>query len=89
MADQPHLYELFHLKPSASQTSMDALVSALWRKLFPGQHYGQNHRLDVIFPRMSYWPEIATLPLCPFYFDQVSYSLPTRDQVKYKWVPLL
>lgn len=89
MAVQPPLYQLFHLRPSAAQTSMDALVSAVWCILFPGQHFGQNHRLDQIFAKMSHWPELATVWLCPYYFDQVTYSLPTRDQVKHVWVPLL
>lgn len=89
MAAQPPLYQLFPLRPSAAQICMDALVSALWYRLFPDQYFGQNHRLDQIFSRLSHWPDLATLQLCPYYFDQVTNSLPTRDQVKHTWVPLL
>eukprot|EP00064_Thunnus_orientalis_P012728 superscaffoldBa00001988_g12763 len=32
---------------------------------------------------MSHRPELATLQICPYYFDQVTYHLPTRDQVKH------
>lgn len=89
MPDQPPLYQLFHLRPSTAQTNVDALVSALWCTLFPGHYFGQNHKLDQIFARMSHWPELATLQICPYYFDQVTYHLPNRDQVKHMWVPLL
>lgn len=89
MAAPPPLYKLFPLGPSAAQTSLDALVSAMWRRLFLGQDFGQNHWLNKIFAKMSEWPELATLQLCPYYFDQVTYRLPTRDQVKHKWVALL
>lgn len=90
MAAQPPQYEVFPPRCSAAQTSMDALVSSLWCRLFPGQDFEQNHKLNKIFARLLHWPELATLQLCPFYFDQVTYSLPTRDQVKHMmWVPLL
>ncbi|KAG8009886.1 hypothetical protein GBF38_013953 [Nibea albiflora] len=62
---------------------MDGLVSALWCSLFPGQGFGQNHKLDGIFARMDHSPELATQELCPYYFDQVTYSLPTKEQVKH------
>ena len=89
MAVQPPLHQLFPLRLSAAQTSMDALVSALWCRLFPEQHFGQNVRLDKIFARFSNHPGVAALQLCPYYFDQVTYCLPTRDQVKDMWVPLI
>lgn len=83
------LYQLFNVEPSAAQTSMGALVSALWWRLFPGQGFGQNRRLDEIFARLSHKPELAAQQLCPYYFNQVIYSLPTRAQVKHRWVPPL
>lgn len=86
MSVQPPRCQLFNLRRSAAQTNMEALVSALWCRLFPGQYSGQNHKLDQMFDRMSHWPELATLQLCPYYFDQVTYSLPTRGQVKHMWV---
>lgn len=72
-----------------AQPNADALVSALWHTLFPGQYFGENHRLDHVFARMSHIPELATLDMCPYYFDHVTYHLPTRDKVKHMWVPLL
>lgn len=89
MAAQPTLYELFPLRPSAAQTSMDALVSALWCRLFPRQDLGKNHELNKIFARLLHWPELATLQLCPYYFDHVTYRLPIRGQVRHVWVLLL
>ncbi|KAM7383075.1 hypothetical protein PAMP_002757 [Pampus punctatissimus] len=83
MSAQPPPYQLFHLRPSKAQRNVEALVSALWRTLFPGQYFGQNCRLNEIFARMSHRPELATLQICPYYFDQVTYHLPTRDQVKH------
>lgn len=80
---QPPLFQSFPLRPSAAQTSMNGLVSALWRCLFPGQCFGHNHRLDSIFLRMSAWPELGNQQLCPLYFDHVTYSLPTRNKVKH------
>ncbi|TKS82401.1 hypothetical protein D9C73_016510 [Collichthys lucidus] len=75
--------ELLNHRRSRIQISMDDLVSALWRSLLPGQDFGQNHKLDGIFDKMNHSPELATHELCPYYFDQVTYSLPTKEQVKH------
>lgn len=69
---------------------MNVLVSALWCRVFPPQDFGPNYELTEIFTRLSHWPEVATLQLCPIYFDQVTFGLPARHQVKHvMWVPLL
>ncbi|KAM3614447.1 uncharacterized protein V6R79_014538 [Siganus canaliculatus] len=83
MASRTPLYELFDCRFTAARASMDVLVSAWWWRLFSGKVYGQNHRLNDIYTQLSQWPELAALPLCPYYFSQVTYSLPTRDQVKH------
>lgn len=81
--------EILNHRRSGIQISMDGLVSALWCTLFPGQDFGQNHELDGLFAKMDHSPELATHELCPYYFDQVTYSLPTKEQVKHRWVTLL
>lgn len=71
-------YNLLPLWRSAAQTSMDSLVSALWCRIFLGRRsFGPNHRLHRVFAQMHQRPVLAALQLCPFYFDQVTFSLPT------------
>lgn len=77
MTGQPPRYSLLPVSASTAQSSMDVVVSGLWYRLFPRQCFGRNHRVDQIFTRMSSCPEIAIPQLCPFYFDQVTYILPT------------
>lgn len=89
MAFQTPPYQLFNVRPPSSQRRMNAFVSALWRRLYPRSFFGPNCCLDQVFAQMSHQPERAALKLCPYYFDQVTYSLPTREQVRNMWVPLL
>jgi len=86
MAAQTPAYRLLPLRLSAAQTCMDGLASVLWCSIFPGQRYGPNRNLDRIFARMLSQPELAALQLCPYYFDQVTYSLPITCS---QWVQLL
>lgn len=79
------LYQTLGVRPSANQVRMDVLVSILWNRLFPGKDFGQNHRLSEVFAMISHSPEWGTL-LLPYYFDQVTYTLPTKKQVKHRLV---
>lgn len=58
---------------------MDRLVSTLWDRIFPGQLFGPDHRLDQVFSRTLHQSELLTQNICPYYFDQVAWSLPAAS----------
>ncbi|MEQ2274017.1 hypothetical protein XENORESO_012613 [Xenotaenia resolanae] len=82
---QTHAYRLLPHQVSAAQTRTDSLVSALWHRIFPGLHFGPNHKLERIFARMLHHPESSAMQICPYYFDQVTWKLPAASP----WLVLL
>lgn len=84
MSNLPPHRPPFH--PWKPQSTLDAVVSAMWCSLCPGQRMLPNHDLGPIFAKLSQDLESATMPLYTNYFDPVTDHLPNSFPLGHKWV---